>query len=370
MQKGSKVNISQGQLFFLIIQAQIGVGILSLPFAVHSTAKGDGWISTLLAGFVIQLWMMISLTLSRCFPEKNFFQILRHLFGRIFGNFLIVSYIFYFTAVAGLVAVLQTGLINKWILPLTPFWVLYILIIIIAVYLATDNILIIARFFGITTGVIVFFILLIATVYRDANIAYILPVGQSGIKNIILAIKDVLVALTGFELILLIYPMIKNKQKTAKTLTFANITTVLIYGFLVFTSLIIFSPEEITLVPEPVLYMLKAISFEVIERLDLIFLSIWVIPMTNSFIIYLYQASKGLKELFHTQSHAPFVPIIVLPIFISGFFLQNKFIIEDINKFFQYIIFVFAFMLPLFILLIALVKKKMHRGKSNESAKF
>ncbi|WP_226683355.1 GerAB/ArcD/ProY family transporter [Sutcliffiella horikoshii] len=368
MQKGSTVSISQGQLFFLIIQAQIGVGILSLPFAVHSTAKGDGWISTLLAGFVIQLWMMISLTISRCFPEKNFFQILRHLLGRYLGSLLILSYTLYFTAIAGLVAVLQTGLINKWILPLTPFWIIYLLIIIVAVYLATDNILIIARFFGLSTGVIVFFILLVATVYRDANIAYILPIGQSGFKNIVLAIKDVLIALTGFELILLIYPMIKSKQKTAKTLTFANITTVAIYSFLVFTSLIIFSPQEITLVPEPVLYMLKAISFEVIERLDLIFLSIWVIPMTNSFIIYLYQASKGLKELFHTQSHAPFVPIIVIPIFISGFFLQNKFLIEDINKVFQYIIFLFAFILPLIFLLIALIKKKLQRGKSYESS--
>lgn len=368
MKQASEVSISQGQLFFLIMQAQIGVGILSLPFSVHSTAKGDGWISTLLAGFVIQLWMMISLTLSRCYPEKNFFQILRNLFGKFFGSLLIVSYVLYFTAIAGLVAVLQTGLINKWILPLTPFWIIYLLIIIVAVYLAKENILVIARFFGLSTGVIVFFILLVATVYRDADISYILPVGQSGIKNIILAIKDVLIALTGFELILLIYPMIKSKQKTAKTLTFANITTVLIYGFLVFTSLIIFSPEEITLVPEPVLYMLKAISFEVIERLDLIFLSIWVIPMTNSFIIYLYQASKGLKELFHSQSHAPFVPIIVLPIFISGFFLQNKFLIEDINKMFQYVVFIFAFILPLLFLLIAWTKKKMQRGKNYESS--
>lgn len=364
MLKVHEKGISQGQLFFLIIQAQIGVGILSLPFAVHTTAKGDGWISTLLAGFVIQLWMFIILKLAQSYPEQNLFQLLRHLLGKFFGSIFIIFYILYFTAIAGLVTALQTGLINKWILSLTPFWIIYILIIIVAVYLATDNILMIARFFSLSTGVIVFFILLVATVYRDANLSYILPVGHGGWKNIFFAIKDVLLALTGFEIILVIYPLIQNPKGTLKTLTFANITTVSIYAFLVFTSLIIFSPQEMTLVPEPVLYMLKAISFEVIERLDLIFLSIWVIPMTNSFIIYLYQASKGLKELFHKESHAPFVPIICVPIFISGFFLQDKFLMEDIGEVFQYIIFSFAFFLPILLLMISWIKKKFGKGKN------
>ncbi|MCM3616761.1 spore germination protein [Sutcliffiella horikoshii] len=368
MLKIHEKSISQGQLFFLIMQAQIGVGILSLPFAVHSIAKGDGWISTILAGFVIQIWMFITLKLAKFYPEKNLYQLLRHLLGRFIGSIFTVFYIIYFIAIAGLVAALQTGIINNWILTLTPFWMIYILIIIVSVYLATDNILMIARFFSLSTGVIVFFVLMVVTVYGETNLSYILPVGEGGLKNIFLAIKEVLIALTGFELILIIYPMLKQTKGTMKTLTLANITTVTIYTFLVFTSLIIFSPEEMTLVPEPVLYMLKAISFEVIERLDLIFLSIWVIPMTNSFIIYLYQASKGLKELFHTESHSPFVPIICVPIFISGFFLQDKFFMADIGKVFQYIVFSFAFILPLLFLVIALVKKKFGKGENNHGS--
>ncbi|MGD6833570.1 GerAB/ArcD/ProY family transporter [Sutcliffiella halmapala] len=365
MLKASEKSISQSQLYFIIIQSQMGVGILSLPFAVHSTAKGDGWISTILAGIVLQIWLLIFLTLSRWFPEKNIYQIMKHLFGRFIGSILIIAYILYFTAVAALVAVLQTGLINKWILTLTPFWIIYVLIIVVAVYLATDNILTIARFFSLTTGVILFFILLVSTVYRDANLSYILPVGDGGIKNIFIAVKDVLIALAGFEIILMVYPLLKDKKKTFKTLTLANVTTISIYTFLVFTSLIIFSPVEITLVPEPVLYMLKAISFEIIERLDLIFLSIWVIPMTNSFIIFLYQASKGLKELFHADSHSPFVPIIVIPIFISGFFLQDKFIIQKIDSLFQYIIYSFVFFLPITFLIFGVFKKKNGKEKKH-----
>ncbi|WP_078381332.1 GerAB/ArcD/ProY family transporter [Sutcliffiella halmapala] len=365
MLKASEKSISQGQLYFLLIQSQIGVGILSLPFAVHSTAKGDGWISTILAGFVIQIWLFLFLKLTKLFPEKNLFQIINSIFGRYLGALFTVTYILYFTAIAGLVAVLQTALINKWILALTPFWVIYILIIVVSVYLAKDNILMIARFFSLSTGVILFFLILVTTVYRDVNTSYILPVGQEGIKNILFGIKDVLIALIGFEIILMVYPLLNKKKNTIKTLTLANATVIIIYTFLVFTSLVVFSPEEIALVPEPVLYMLKAISFEIIERLDLIFLSIWVIPMTNSFIIYLYQASKGLKELFGTESHSPFVPIIVVPIFISGFFMQNSFVIEKINSLIEYTIYTFVFTLPILFLLLGLLKKKFRKGQNN-----
>lgn len=357
--------ISQAQLYFLMLQSQIGVGILSLPFAVHTIAKGDGWISTIIAGILTQIWLLLFLKLVRLFPEKNIFQIIISLFGRIIGTLFTAAYVIYFTAIAGLVAVLQTDLINEWILTLTPFWVIYLLIIITSVYLAKDNILMIARFFSLSTGVILFFLLLITTVYREINVSYIMPIGQEGIKNILFASKDVLIALIGFEIILTIYPLLKKKKNTVKTLTYANITVIIIYTFLVFTSLVVFSPQEIALVPVPVLYMLKAISFEVIERLDLIFLSIWVIPMTNSFIIYLYQASIGLKELFQANSHSLFVPIIVVPIFFSGFFLQDRFVVETINSIFEYIIYLFVFVLPIIFLLLGLLKKKIERKKTN-----
>ncbi|CAG9620519.1 GerAB/ArcD/ProY family transporter [Sutcliffiella rhizosphaerae] len=360
--------ISQGQLFFLIIQTQLGVGILSLPFAVHNSAKGDGWMATLFAGIVIQLWIFISINLVKLFPGKNLYQIIKALFGKVLGNMFVLIYTVYFTTVAALVAVLQTSLINNWMLPLTPFWVIYFLIIIVSVYLASDNILMIARYFSLLTPIILFFIILTISVYKDVQLSYILPVKQSNWKDIFLATKDVMIALTGFEIILIVYHTVLNKTKTLRTLTYANISTVSIYTFFVFTSLIYFSPDELPLVPEPVLYMLKAISFEVIERLDLVFLAVWIIPMTNSFIIYLFQASIGLKELFKKDTHAYFPIFLVIPIFVSGFFFQDKFLMEQVGKYFQYLILSFAFVLPLLFFMVAVIKKKWRKEKKHAAS--
>ena len=367
MSNSPEKKISQSHFFFILIQSQIGVAVLSLPYSVHQTAEGDGWISTLLAGFVVQLWMFAFLVLVRFFPERNLFGFSPQLLGKWIGRFVSFLYIIYFLLIASLVAVLQANLITGWILTLTPFWIIYMLIIITGVLLARENIQVIARFFSITSVIIFIFITLTSSVFTFMDIDYILPIGHSGVSNIFKAIRNVVLALTGFEILLIIYPLLNNKRKTIKTLTIANITVTSIYTLLVFSSLVVFSSEEIKLVPQPVLYMLKAISFEVIERLDLIFLSIWIFPMTNSFIIYIYKASKGLQQLFHTNTHAPFVPIVVVPILISAFFLQNQFIVEKVGKFSENFIYLFVFLFPLLFLLLAFVKKKMKkRGKKNE----
>lgn len=146
-------------------------------------------------------------------PRKKSFQTLRALLGKFVGNILTLAYILYFTALASLVAVLQTELITKWILPLTPYWVIYLFIIIVAVYLATDNILMIARFFSLSTGIIIFFIILVLTVYQDVNINYILPIKQTSWLDIFIGMKEVLIALAGFEVLLVIYFCVSDKRR-------------------------------------------------------------------------------------------------------------------------------------------------------------
>jgi hypothetical protein len=58
----------------LIVQSQVGVGILSLPFSVHAAAKQDAWISTLLAGFIVNGFIWLLILLARRFPNQSLFQ--------------------------------------------------------------------------------------------------------------------------------------------------------------------------------------------------------------------------------------------------------------------------------------------------------
>lgn len=65
-----QIKQTKTQLLFFIIQTQIGVGILSLPYSVFQRAKQDGWMSILLAGLVVQLLILLFWMLAK--DSRNF----------------------------------------------------------------------------------------------------------------------------------------------------------------------------------------------------------------------------------------------------------------------------------------------------------
>ncbi|MFZ0369154.1 MAG: GerAB/ArcD/ProY family transporter, partial [Halobacillus sp.] len=69
-----KTKLSRRQYFFMIVQTEIGVGILSLPYDLHSAAKQDGWISLLIGGVLLQIVLLVIWLLAKRFPDKDFFQ--------------------------------------------------------------------------------------------------------------------------------------------------------------------------------------------------------------------------------------------------------------------------------------------------------
>lgn len=68
-------------VIFLLIQSQIGV-VLSLPHAVQESAKGDGWISTLIAGLAVQVMLIVYWQLLKRFPTLMYTEITKKLVGR------------------------------------------------------------------------------------------------------------------------------------------------------------------------------------------------------------------------------------------------------------------------------------------------
>lgn len=177
---------------------------------------------------------------------------------------------------------------------------------------------------------------------------------------------DAIVAMLGFELILVILPYVEGTYKQSlKSITMANMMVTLFYVYFTVSCYLIFSPEEIVIVPEPVLYILKAVNFHWIERLDLLFLSLWVIPMSTSFVTYLYIASSGAANIFHKGNRKYpdwYLTFIVLLIGVS---LSSEFKIELFGKYVSYLSFAFIFFVPLLTLLTSIVRKKYnHRSPS------
>ncbi|MBO9130546.1 GerAB/ArcD/ProY family transporter [Bacillus sp. 165] len=359
--KHPKISIELHQLFFIILQSQIGIGVLALPYNVHNIAQGDGWISTMLSGVVVVVFTTIIWLLYRRTPKLNFFEAVIYIYGRFIGKIVVSTYIIFFVMVFLLVIAMYVDIIRRWILAYTPSWILVLLIIFTSAYLAKESLHIIARFYVLATLFIFLLLILMIGPYADINLEYILPVGHMGWKNIMRGVHESTIAMLGFEFVFIAFADTAGKtSQKLKVAIGANIFVAVLYTFFVFTGLIVFSPEELTLVPEPILYMLKAISFDIIERLDLLFLSVWVIPMITSSITYLFILSMGVKVVFNRTHHGNIVRLmaVILLITILCMPLDNFMPWAQLSKIIAYLSYIFVGCIPAITLLFSFLFKK------------
>ncbi|SFI72682.1 spore germination protein (amino acid permease) [Thermoflavimicrobium dichotomicum] len=354
-----KSRITQGQLMFLILQIQVGVGILSLPYRVQAVAKGGGWISTLIAGIVAQVLILILWAICRRYPSDTLFTFLPKIAGKFFGKLLGFGYIFHFLFIAGIILILFTDIVGKWILMDTPRWALLLLMIATGVYLAKESIRVIARLFVSVSFFIIVMVLLTMAGYTNVNFTYLFPITEAGWPNILKGSSEVLISLVGFEVLLVAYPYVEgNSAGKLKAASLANMLTTLFYAFEVFTCLIIFSPAEFPLISEPLMYMLRSFSIQIVERIDLFFLSIWVIIVATSFVGYLYLASTGLGYFFHRGEHKKAVYYAAFVCFILAMIPQDQKTVELMNQIATISAYTFAAGIPFILLVIAYFSRK------------
>lgn len=353
-------SITLGQLFFLIVQSQVGVRLLTLPYDVFTVAKGDGWLSILVAGGITQIFIIVIWMLNRRFPRQSLFGIFTFLFGNKWGSFLSFIYFGYFVMISGLILILFSQTINVWVLPETPFWVIELLLIIPGIYIAKGSLKVLARFH---TLVFIFsFFLLPAFLYtlKDANILYLLPLEQSNWFEIIKGSGKALFALLGFELLLVIYPyVIGTNREKLKIASLANGFVVLIYVITTLLSYMYFSPSEMVYVPEPVLYMFKSYTFPFIERVDLAITALWMFIVSTSYTVYFYITCKGLASSFRSMRQGYLVFISVIPVFALAILPKGE--ESKIHAYSQATIpisLIFTFIIPLVLLLYSYLFRK------------
>ncbi|MEH7276538.1 GerAB/ArcD/ProY family transporter, partial [Neobacillus vireti] len=233
------------------------------------------------------------------------------------------------------------------------------LMIATGIYLGKQNLRVIARFFTIV-NVVVFLLFVLSFFAFSNNLSFtnLLPISQSSITDIFKGSTQVTSALLGFEILLFIFPFILGQEKQMlKKMTSAIATVVIIYLYFTVLTLATFSQNEIAIIPEPVLYMLKGLSFRVVERIDMIFLSYWIIPMTTSFVVYLYIASSAAGKMFHKGKRKYPVWYLSILVFVIAYFFSDEIQIQTFNHYTAVISLIFIFGIPLFLLLLSIIFK-------------
>ncbi|GGE04380.1 germination protein [Marinithermofilum abyssi] len=358
-----KSSISPVQMALFIIQTQIGVGILSLPSKVHMIAKGGGWISVLISGIVVQVLIFIMWALMKRFPNSTVYEISSQIFGNFLGKVVNFAYTGYFITVGVFVMVSFSDVLNRWMLPKTPRWAVLVLMVVAGIYLARGNIRMMARYYVLTSFLILLLILLVTYGFVDVDFTLMFPIQEAGWGNIVKASKDTFTAMYGFEMLLLIYPFVEGKSRgKLKAAFFANLFVTLSYTFTVFICLIAFNPEQLRLISEPVLYLIRRYQLYMVHRPDLIFINIWATTIIVTAASYYYAAATGLASLFGSRNHSKWVPYAVLCCFVVSLIPQTSSGMVKLSKFVDIAAYVFLHGLPLMLLVLSYLLKKKERG--------
>ncbi|WP_046178176.1 GerAB/ArcD/ProY family transporter [Domibacillus tundrae] len=351
--------ISKQQLFFMLLQTHVGVGILSLPYIVHKESGKDGWISILLAGILVQAGIAIIWLLSSRFPNKTLYDFAPLILGRVLGFLLNALYVVFFFIVACYTLAIFLSVSADWVFHYTPRSVFAVIVIGITVYLIKENIRIIARFSTLTSFLLAGVFLLFLFIIHDLKVRYLLPVGSAGGPAILRGSEQALFSFAGFETLLLLFPLTKASGKAKwKAAAGAGALVAILYALLAAFSYMYFSTDKLKHVPEPVLYLVRSVELGVIERVDLLFLSVWAVFAITTFMSYLYAAASGAAHLVKAENHRKAVywlAALVLPV---SLYAENSNELERISGTIGTWSSLFLFVLPVFLLVMAMMRKK------------
>src|SRR5690625_188340 len=349
-------------LFFLISAIQTGVGTMGAPRYIFKFAEQDSWVSILIAHGFIMLTVAVMFMIVNQYDNADIFGIQVDVFGNVLGKLLGIVYIIYFGLALVSVLITYIQVIQLFLYPTFPNYLLCFLIILLIIYAFTGGIRVIT---GVSFLFFLFSQILFLFLYDPISRmdwGHFLPMFQASPTELLQGAKATTYTLGGFEMLFLLYPFIENKEK-AKLPTFLGIaystfilllTTVILIGY--------FSLEYIENLEWALLTFFKSVSFTFVERIDYFVVVEWVMIILPNTILLLWGMTYGLNRLFNIkQKQSLYVLAGIILIAVS--FLKYDYQLLNLTDFIAKIGFWLIFIYPFILLLCVLLKKKWKKFK-------
>lgn len=300
------MQISNRQLFWLIMTIEIGMNLLlSINFAIQSS-KQDVWISMILAGLVSLFIGWICIKVSLLYPDQTLMEFTTTILGKGLGK---VVGLFYLAQWYWVVAVMlreEYTFVRLSLLPKTPDYLIVLTMLAVVVYAVYKG--------GIETigrlselwGPILLLILVFTIILTSHNLRVhaLMPIySDSGMLPIMRGALTPTSLLGEVSLIMMLISFTSFSGKTDKQRQLSK--SILSAVFLSTTFLIVgavwvimtFGAELAARIHYPFFEMVKLVYLmEFIQSLEIIMVSIWVISVFIKQSVYLFIATYGSAQ--------------------------------------------------------------------------
>lgn len=352
-------------LFFILHSIQVGIGIQGFERIIFFEAKQDAWISVVLAGVFSHTVVFVIIKTLQIYGSTDIYGIQQEVYGkwigRIFNSiFILYSLCAFLIILKNYIEVLQT-----WVFPTVPTWLLSssILLLVIYGFIGGIRVIVGVSFFSVVLSLW----MLTFTIYplRYSDFHHLLPMMESNIGSLLKGAYKMTFTLVGFEILYVVYPFLKEKDKVQKYAHFGIAATNILYLFLMLLSIVYFSPGQLEKTIWATLSLFKIVKLPVIERIEYVIIAYWLLIILPNLLLYLLGAVHGIKRTFGLKKKW-ILWILSLCIFIASLFLNTRMKINSLNDSFATVGFYIVFCYPFVLYAFALLKKKITFMKVKE----
>jgi spore germination protein AB len=353
-------------IMFVIHVAQTGVGIAGLPRVVFIEAGYDAWISVLLSVFVVATSTICIILLLKNYDSADLFGIHRDIFGKWIGSFLSIIYMGYLFVIAYLVIMHYTEMVQAWIFPQMPTWLLSGLLIFLAVYAVLGGVRILVGVCFITFILTAWLVFILSVPLQYMDYTHFFPIWNHSLKEIGMGVYKTSFSVIGFELLLFFYPYIKDKKKVMKYSLFGIGYTTLLYFVVTFVSIGFFSETVLERTIWPVLSMFKIVRIPNLERFEFIAVSYWMLIVLPNICLYFWAATRGIKRVFGFKQRK-MIYLFAVVIWLGNFFIDQRVEMNTFTNRVATFSFGLTFVYPI-VLLVLVFGKKIFKKQKGGSA--
>lgn len=291
-------------LFSTIVVTIIGVGIFSYPREITERINNDGWIATILAGFIFLFVTYIIYSTIKINDFRPFSEIIKDNFGNFLGSIILIFFSIYVITLIAIQMRVFVEVVKKYLLYRTPVEFLLMVTILAGAYVIRAGFNNIVRFneiaymIMIIPLVLVFFILL-----KQADFTNILPIMRSDIRQYPVAIYESLLPFTGIEIMYLILPIMKQRREMKKTAYKAIIITTIFYTIITILCIAVLTTSETKIMRWPTIVMVTSIDLPglFVERWEGVIMTLWILFYFSTFINLFYFSCDIVKEVFKLE---------------------------------------------------------------------
>ncbi len=314
--------LTERQFAGIIANTLIGAGSLVLPRTITATAGTGAWIAVLIGGFLSLIVMLIIIRLGLRFPEETMMEYGTHITNKWIGKGIGFIFCTYWLILAALVIRVFSSMLVSAVMIETPIEVIIIAMLLTVVYFIRHDIQVIGRvnelYFIFIIIPILFGILLSI---REVNPIRLLPLtGGKGFYSILTAGIGSFFSFLGFEIIVMLIPSITTQKLTYNYSIKGLLSPLVVYMTIVLLAVGIFGIEELQNLTWPTLELIKVTPFPglILERLEVVFISFWVVAIFTTSGNLLYISILGFSQVLQIEEHKTLIfPLLPLVFFLS-----------------------------------------------------